>query len=92
MNRKMRVFLALIIFLVAMPNIGYSIEEPSYRALIIGNGGYGDEDELLGPVNDINKMENALKHNYFGTNNIPFARIVKKQDLNKASILGSIRE
>ena len=92
MNRKMGVFLTLIIFLVAMPNIGYSIEEPSYRALIIGNGGYGDEDELLGPLNDINKMENALKHNYFGTNNIPFTSIVKKQDLDKATMLHSIGE
>ncbi|QZY55658.1 S-layer homology domain-containing protein [Crassaminicella profunda] len=41
--------------------------EPVYRALLVGNSDYpGDKMDLVGPHNDINKLEKTLKVSIFG--------------------------
>ena len=92
MNRKIAVILVFIFFFTIMPNTSYGIGEPNYRALIIGNGYYGFDNTLLGPPNDINKMENMLRHNYFGKDNRSFTTLTKKKDLTKSEIIHNIRE
>lgn len=89
--KKRGIILLFIIVLMFVPNIIHGAEQPTYRALLIGNSSY-EEKALLGPINDLEKMENALGYNYFGIDNLPFEKIAKKENLTKKQMIDSIKE
>lgn len=84
--------LLFILLLIIIPNDTYGSEQTTYRALLIGNGTYWAGDSLVGPINDLVKMENTLRNNYFGRENQGFESIVKKRDMTKNQMINSIRE
>jgi hypothetical protein len=64
--------------------------EPVYRALLVGNSDYpGDKMDLVGPKNDINRLEKTLKTSIFsgGTKINP---IIKTENRLKADVFRDI--
>lgn len=86
-------FLTMIALFLVIPGTSYAeTAAPTYRALLIGNSNYWDNNNLQGPTNDLVKMENALSHHYYGSNNTSFSTIKAKRDVTKQEIISSIRE
>lgn len=91
MKKYWTILLLLIVF-VLMPDTINAQEQPTYRALFIGNANYYGSRPLNGPYNDLVKMKEAFDYNYFGKGNKPFDNITLKFDLNKSQIIQSIGE
>lgn len=92
MNKKISMILMFFVLFTFIPKSSFATEAPTYRALLIGNSNYQISQKLLGPPNDVLKIENALRHNYFGKDNITFSTITIKQDLTKDDMIKNIRE
>ncbi len=97
MNKKKRfIYILLFIFILStaliVPIKAYGIFSPTYRALLIGNGEYPDDNSLSGTYNDLYKMDNMLSHNYYGQDNTQFSSTSSQIDLTKDEMINSIQD
>ncbi len=83
--------LILTLFIIAMTPMVSLASSTVHRALLIGNLNYKDGNNLLGPTNDLIKVEKTMQNNFFGENNNTFSDIAVKKDLTRGRMIESIR-
>lgn len=88
--KKANLMILTIFMMIMLPLTVFGETSPDHRALLIGNGNYDDGNNLIGPINDLVKMEEAMGNNYFGDGNKAFKDIYLEKDLTSSQIIESI--